>query len=164
MLVLLAVLVGIWPLTGSLTTWVPYLAIPAAAGLPYLWPPLRLVPLGETTWAFWIADTVGVLVMLAVAWAMLRAAARKRLRPRAGRAFWRGLWVTIVAIVAGNLVRAVFSSFVVHADLGTYLGTLAAGILISALTAIVPGVLVGAVAALVSATARTARAAPAPAR
>ncbi|MBD3941276.1 hypothetical protein IF188_06135 [Microbacterium sp. NEAU-LLC] len=157
MLLVVAVLAGIWPLTGTLTTWVPYIAIPAAAGLPFLWPPLRLMPLGETTWAFWIADTVGVLVMLAVAWAMLRAASRKRLRPHAGRAFGRGMWVTIVAMIAGNLVRAVFMSFAVHADLGTYLATLAAGILISALTAIVPGLLVGAVAALVSATARSAR-------
>lgn len=159
MLLVLAVLAGIWPITGALTTWVPYLAIPAAAGLPYLWPPLRLMPLGETTWAFWAADTVGVLVMLAVAWAMLRAASRKRLRPRAGRAFGRGLWVTIVSVVAGNLVRAVFSSFVVHADLGTYVATVVAGILVSALTAIVPGLLVGAAAAVAAATARTARAA-----
>ncbi|MFD4958714.1 hypothetical protein [Microbacterium sp. NPDC058389] len=154
MLLVLAVLAGIWPLTGTLTTWVPYLAIPAAVGLPYLWPPLRLMPLGETTWAFWVADTVGVLVMLAVAWAMLRASSRKRLRPRAGRAFGRGLWVTVVAIVAGNLVRAVFSSFVVHADLGTYVATVAAGILVSAVTAIVPGLLVGAAAAIAAATVR----------
>lgn len=159
MLLVLAVLAGIWPLTGTLTTWVPYLAVPAAAGLPFLWPPLRLMPLGETTWAFWAADTVGVLVMLAVAWAMLRAASRKRLRPRAGRAFGRGLWVTIVAVVAGNLVRAVFSSFVVHADLGTYVATVAAGILVSALTAIVPGLLVGAAAAIAASTARSAQAA-----
>jgi len=155
MLLVIAVLAGIWPLTGALTTWVPYVAIPAAAGLPFLWPPLRLMPLGEMTWAFWAADTVGVLVMLAVAWAMLRAASRKRLRPRAGRAFARGLWVTVVAIVAGNLVRAVFSSFVVHADLGTYLGTVVAGILVSAVTATVPGLLVGAAAAIAAATAQT---------
>jgi hypothetical protein len=153
MLLVVAILAGIWPLTGTLTTWVPALAIPAAAGLPFLWPPLRVMPLGETTWSFWIADIAGVLVMLAVAWAMLRAASRKRLRPHPGRAFGRGLWVTIVGVVAGNLVRAVFASFVVHADLGTYLASLAAGILVSALTANVPGLLVGAVAAIVGATA-----------
>lgn len=153
-LAVLAIVVGIWPLVGTLTTWVPYLAVPAAAGLPFLWPPLRLVPLGETTWAFWIADTVGALVMLAVAWAMLRAASRRR--PGAGpwRAFGRGVWVTVVAVVAGNIVRAVFSSFVVHADFGTYVGTLAAGILVSALTALVPGAIVGAVAAVTAATGR----------
>ncbi|MGH3704610.1 MAG: hypothetical protein ACRDT9_08285 [Agromyces sp.] len=152
-LVALAILVGIWPLTGVLTTWVPLLAVPAAAGLPYLIPALRLVPLGDLTWAFWLADIAGVLVMLLTAFAMLRAP-KRRTAPRPGRAFGRGVWVTTVAVVAGNLVRGVFSSFMVHADLGTYLGTLAANVVVSAITGALLGLVVGAVAAIVAATGR----------
>ena len=149
-LVALAILVGIWPLTGVLTTYVPLLAVPAAAGLPYLIPPLRLMPLGDTTWAFWFADVAGVLVMILTAFVMLRAP--KRRVPSSGRAFGRGVWVTTVAVVAGNLVRGVFTSFTVHADLGTYLGTLAANVVVSAVTGALLGLIVGAVAAIVAAT------------
>ncbi|MFC9559734.1 hypothetical protein [Agromyces sp. NPDC056965] len=152
-LVALAILVGIWPITGVLTTWVPLLAVPAAAGLPYLIPALRLMPLGDTTWAFWFADVAGVLVMLLTAFVMLRAP-KRRAAPSPGRAFGRGVWVTIVAVVAGNLVRGVFTSFMVHADLGTYLGTLAANIVVSAITGALLGLVVGAVAAIVAATGR----------
>lgn len=149
----LAILVGIWPITGVLTTWVPLLAVPAAVGLPYLIPALRLMPLGDTTWAFWFADVAGVLVMLLTTFVMLRAP-KRRAAPSPGRAFGRGVWVTIVAVVAGNLVRGVFTSFMVHADLGTYLGTLAANVVVSAITGAVLGLLVGAVAAIVVATGR----------
>ena len=150
---MLAILVGIWPLTGVLTTYVPLLAVPAAAGLPYLIPALRLMPLGDTTWAFWFADVAGVLVMLLAAFVMLRAPKRRAV-PSAGRAFGRGVWVTTVAVCAGNLVRGVFTSFTVHADLGTYLGTLAANVVVSAITGALLGLVVGAVAAIVAATAR----------
>ena len=152
-LVALAILVGIWPLTGVLTTYVPLLAVPAAAGLPYLIPALRLMPLGDTTWAFWFADVAGVLVMLLTAYVMLRAP-KRRTAPGPGRAFGRGVWVTTVAVVAGNLVRGVFTSFMVHADLGTYLGMLAANVVVSAITGALFGLVVGAVAAIVAATCR----------
>ncbi|SIO02785.1 hypothetical protein [Agromyces cerinus] len=150
---MLAILVGIWPITGMLTTYVPLLAVPAAAGLPYLIPALRLVPLGDTTWAFWFADVAGVLVMLLTAVVMLRAPKRRAV-PSPGRAFGRGVWVTTVAVVAGNLVRGVFTSFTVHADLGTYLGTFAANVVVSAITGALLGLVVGAVAAIVAATGR----------
>ncbi|KQZ11401.1 hypothetical protein ASD23_04925 [Agromyces sp. Root1464] len=152
-LVALAILVGIWPLTGVLTTYVPLLAVPAAAGLPYLIPALRPMPLGDTTWAFWLADVAGVLVMLLVAFVVLRAPKRRAV-PSPGRAFGRGVWVTTVAVVAGNLVRGVFTSFTVHADLGTYLGTTAANVVVSAITGALLGLVVGAVAAIVATTGR----------
>ncbi|MFD1573618.1 hypothetical protein ACFSEO_05720 [Agromyces cerinus subsp. nitratus] len=156
-LVALAILVGIWPITGVLTTYVPLLAVPAAAGLPYLIPALRLMPLGDTTWAFWFADVAGVVVMLVTALVLLRAPKRRAApAPGPGRAFGRGVWVTTVAVVAGNLVRGVFTSFMVHADLGTYLGTLAANVVVSAITGALLGLVVGAVAAIVAATGRRA--------
>ena len=146
-LLVLAILAGFWPIAGPLLTVAPVLFVPAAAGLPSLIPTLRLTPLGETTWGFWAADIAGVLVMLATDYAMLRAPKRRAV-PTKARAFGRGLWVTIVAIVAGNLVRGVYISFVIHADIGTYLGQLAGNVVVSALLGTVLGVVVGAVAAV----------------
>jgi len=146
-LVVFAILAGFWPLTGVLLTVAPVFFVPAAAGLPNLIPTLRLTPLGETTWGFWAADIAGVLVMLATAYVMLRAP-KRRAAPSPGRAFGRGLWVTIVAIVAGNLVRGVYISFVVHADIGTYLGQLAGNIVVSAIFGTMLGLVVGSLAAL----------------
>lgn len=152
-LLVLEIAVGIWPLAGTAVTWLPELALPTALGLPFLWPPLRVVPLGATTWGFWAADTVAAVVMLVVAWAMLRRAHQRR--PR-GRAFLRGWWTTIVAMVAANLVRAVYASFVVNADLGTYIATVAAGIVFSALLGAIVGLLVGVAASVAAATGRRA--------
>ena len=146
-LVVFAILAGFWPLTGVLLTVAPVFFVPAAAGLPNLIPTLRLTPLGETTWGFWAADIAGVLVMLATAYVMLRAP-KRRAAPSPGRAFGRGLWVTIVAIVAGNLVRGVYISFVVHADIGTYLGQLAGNVVVSTIFGTMLGIVIGALAAL----------------
>ncbi|WP_400997497.1 hypothetical protein [Agromyces sp. GXQ0307] len=154
-LAVLAILAGIQPIVGPLTTFAPVLAVPAAAGLPFLIPPLRATPVGETTWAFWAADVAGAAVMLLTAFVLLRAAQRRRPDPRAARAFGRTVGVTTLAVVAGNLVRGVFSSFVVHADLGTYVGTTLANLAVSALTGALLGLVVGAVAAIVAAFART---------
>lgn len=148
-LLALAILAGFWPIIGVLIAWVPLLAVPAAAGLPNLIPALRILPLGETTWVFWAADAAGVIVMLLTAWAML-IAPKRQAAPSPARAFGRGVWVTTVAIVAGNIVRAIFTSFVVHADLGTYLGHLVANVVVSALLGAILGLVVGAVAALVA--------------
>lgn len=153
-LFLLAVVVGIWPITGFVTTMLPVLAVPAAAGLPFLIPPVRLVPLGETTWLFWAADTVAALAMLAAAWFRLRATHRKRPTPNPWRAFTAALGATILGVIVGNLVRGVFVSFVVNADLGTYLGYLIANIVVSALTGALCGIIVGVVAAAVAAVRR----------
>lgn len=150
----LSILVGVWPITGVLTTWAPVLAVPAAAGLPYLIPPLRVLPLGETTWAFWAVDGVAAVIMLLTAWAWLRAAASRRPSPRAARAFGRGLWTTIVAVVFGDLVRTVFLSAVTHSDFGTYLGYVGFGILVSIVTGAVFGVVVGAAGAVAASTRR----------
>ena len=146
-LVVFAILAGFWPLTGVLLTVAPVFFVPAAAGLPNLIPTLRLTPLGETTWGFWAADIAGVLLMLATADVMLRAP-KRRAAAGPGRAFGRGLWVTIVAIVAGNIVRGVYISFVVHADIGTYLGQLAGNVVVSTIFGTMIGIVIGALAAL----------------
>ncbi len=150
-----SVLAGIRPITGTATTWFPALAVPSALGLPSLLPPLRLTPLGETTWAFWAADVAGVVVMLLVAVLQLRHVARTRPAPGPGRAFGRGVWTCVLAVVAGNVVRSVFLSVAVHAGLGTYVGSLAGGVLVSALAGVMLGVVVGAAAALAAASARS---------
>ncbi|MFF2388422.1 hypothetical protein [Agromyces sp. NPDC058104] len=163
LLALTSVLAGVWPIAGLLATWAPALIVPEAAGLPSLIPPLRLWPLGETTWAFWLSDTIGALVMLAIAALQLRAAARMRPDPGPGRAFGTAVGVTTLAVIGGNLVRSVFLSFAVSADLGTYLGQVVAGVAVSALTGALLGCLVGAVAAIVAAVRRAPATAAAPA-
>ncbi|GAA1717191.1 hypothetical protein GCM10009809_11480 [Isoptericola hypogeus] len=147
-----SVVAGIWPVTGTATTWFPVLAVPPALGLPSLLPPLRLTPLGETTWAFWAADTAGAVVMLAVAVVQLRHVTSRRPQPGPGRAFSRGLWTTVLAVVGGNLVRSVFLSVVTHAGLGTYAGAVVGGAVVSALTGALIGVVVGLAAAVAAAT------------
>lgn len=151
----LSILVGVWPVFGTLTTWMPVLAVPAAAGLPHLIPPLRVAPLGETTWAFWAADTAAAIIMLLAAWLWLRAAASRRPSPGRGRAFGRGVWTTTIAVVLGNVVRTVFLSFVTHSDFGTYVGYVGFGILVSALTGALFGLVVGAAAAVAAAPRRS---------
>lgn len=149
-LLIATIAAGLWPLAGNVTTHLPVLALPPAGGLPSLWPPLRVVPLGSTTWSFWAADTAAVIVMLLTAWGMLRHAAAKHPAARPARAFGRALWTTIVAVAGGNIVRSVHLSFAAHADIATYLVMLAIGIVVSALTALLLGVIVGVVAALVA--------------
>lgn len=147
-LLVLAVIAGVWPITGLASTWAPVLLVPPAIGLPYLLPPLRFVPLGETTTVLWIADLAGVAVMLVTAILWARAASRRHPAPSRGRAFGRAVWITTVAVVLGNLVRGIVASFVVHAGLDVYLAQLLGTVLVSALTGALLGVVVGIVAML----------------
>ncbi|MWB98176.1 hypothetical protein [Agromyces seonyuensis] len=153
-LAVLCLLAGIQPLMGTAVAWFPYVAVPAAIGLPFLLPALRPVPVGETTWLLWAVDLVAVAVLLVTAWVLLRAAVRKRPFPRPARAFGRALGVTVLAVMAANLVRGVAYSFVLHADLGTFLGTTAANLVFSALFGAAFGILVGIAVAIAAATAR----------
>lgn len=139
----LSVLAGVTRVSVWAGTWIAALLFPPAAGLPELWPPLRVMPIGETTLIVWLIDLAGVAVMLCVAWLQLRAVTSKRPAPGPGRALGRGIWTTIVAFLAGNLVRGVLQSFVLHSDLGTYAGQLAANLVVTFLLGAVAGVLVG---------------------
>lgn len=129
----LAALFGFWPLTGSATAFLPLFAVPAAAGLPFLIPPLRLLPLADTSWGFWAVDNLAALLMLVVVALSLTASLRKRPLPSAARTFGSTLWAVLLGAVIGNIVRVVFASFVVNSDFGTYLGVLGATILVTAL-------------------------------
>lgn len=86
------------------------------------------------------------MLVTAVLWA--RAANRKHPHPSRGRAFGRGLWVTIVAVVLGNVVRSVGQSFVLRSDLPTFGGQLLTNVVVSALTGLVLGLIVGLIAML----------------
>ncbi len=154
-----SVVAGIWPVTGTAATWFPALVVPPALGLPSLLPPLRLTPLGETTWGFWAADTAGVVVLLLAAALQLRHVTRARPEPGPGRAFGRGLWTCVLAVVAGNLVRSVHGGFAVHAGLGTYAGQVVGGVLVSALTGALIGLVVGLAAAVAAVAGRRERSA-----
>ncbi len=145
----LSVLAGIAPLTGIAVTWFPILAVPAAAGLPHLIPALSATPPGDTSWLFWAFDTAGAVAMLLTAYILLRSSARRCSPPRRGRAFGRGLGVTVLSVIVGNLVRTVAMSFVVQSDLGTFIGTTLATVVVSALFGALLGIGVGLVGALI---------------
>lgn len=153
-LIVLSALVGFWPLTGVVTAFFPVIAVPAAAGLPFLIPPLRFAPVGDSTWAFWAVDTIAVVVMVVIVVMRLVNARRRHPQAGAGRAFFSAWSATILGVVVGNLLRGIFTSFVVHADIGTYFGYLLANVLVSALFGAIFGIPVGAAAAV----ARTVRA------
>ncbi|GAA4477447.1 hypothetical protein GCM10023094_19720 [Rhodococcus olei] len=144
------VLAGVWPLTGTVMTYVPALLVPSAIGLPFAVPALRPWPLGRTTTGHWLVDLLAALVLIAVV-------AVRLTRPVAGpwRAFAAGVGATVVGMVAANLIRSVYLSFVEHAGLGTYLFALLGGAALAVIWGTAAGILVGAVHA--AATARPAR-------
>lgn len=139
----ISALFGTWTLTGTALTYLPALLVPSALGLPFGVPPLRLTPLGETTTGSWAVDVIAALVMIAVVW--MRLVSSSRLHPAGGvaRAFWAGLGATVIGVVAGNLVRIVYLSFVLHEGPGAYLASLVGGALVSVLWGAVVGVAVG---------------------
>ncbi len=144
----LSIVAGLWPLVGVAVTWLPLLAVPAAAGLPHLIPALSIAPLGDTTWTFWAIDIAGALFMLITAYVCLRATESRRRSPSRGRAFGAAVGVTVLSVIAGNVVRTVAASFIVQSDFGTFIGTTVATIGVSALLGTALGVVVGLVGAL----------------
>jgi hypothetical protein len=149
-LVLIAILAGLRPVGGAALTFIPFLIAPAAVGLPSLIPPLRLTPLGLTTTTEWLVDLVAVAVMVAVAVIWLRAGRSRHGEHGRLRAFARGLGVTILAVVAGNLVRSVYLSFIVHASWRAYVTQVLAGVVWSVVLGALVGLVVGLVAAAVN--------------
>lgn len=65
-LVALSVFAGLSRVTTWVGAWFAGVLFPPAAGLPELWPPLRLAPIGETTATVWTIDLIGVAAMLVV--------------------------------------------------------------------------------------------------
>ena len=131
-----------------LLTRVPELLVPSAIGLPFGIPALRLFPLGETTTTNWLVDCAAALVMLAVVWMRLTDSARRNPDGGVGRAFWAGLGATVIGVLAGNLIRTVYLSFVLQEGPGAYLASLVGGALVSAVWGAIVGLFVGAVHAL----------------
>lgn len=148
----LSAVAGLSLVTTGAGAWFAAILFPPAAGLPELWPPLRFAPIGETTTAVWIIDLIGVAVMLLVAVLQLRAVSRKH--PSRGRAFGRGIWTTTVAFIAGNLVRGVLQSFILHSDLGTYAGQMLGNLVVTFVMGLSVGLVVGLLAMLGGATSR----------
>ncbi|WP_437583911.1 hypothetical protein ACSAGD_01285 [Paramicrobacterium sp. CJ85] len=148
-LLVAAIVAGTWNISGRAATWFPGFVVPEAAGLPSPLPALRIAPLGRTTWLLWAIDLIAVPVMLGFAWLQLRAAARRHPSPSHRRAFGRGVVAVIVGLVAANVVRSVFLSFVTHAGIAMFAGLLVASIVVSAFA----GVLLGLVAGLAGAIA-----------
>ncbi|AQA25986.1 putative membrane protein [Rhodococcus sp. MTM3W5.2] len=144
----ISVLFGVWSITGAVLTRVPELLVPSAIGLPFGIPALRLFPLGETTTTNWLVDCAAALVMLAVVWMRLTDSARRHPGGGVGRAFWAGLGATVIGVLAGNLIRTVYLSFVLQEGPGAYLASLVGGALVSVLWGAIVGLFVGAAHAL----------------
>lgn len=147
-LVAVAIVSGVWNLSGRAATWLPALAVPEAAGLPSPVPALRVVPLGRTAWLFWAIDLAGVLAMVTVAWLQLRAGARRHPVPSRARVFGRAILAAVFALVAANVVRSVALSFLTHAGIGMFTGLLVATVIVSAIAGVVVGSLSGVAAAV----------------
>ncbi|WP_051637622.1 hypothetical protein [Rhodococcus sp. UNC363MFTsu5.1] len=147
-LAVISVLFGLWSITGAVLTRFPELLVPSAIGLPFGIPALRLFPLGETTTINWLVDCAAALVMLAVVWMRLVNSARRHPGGGVGRAFSAGLGATVIGVLAGNLIRTVYLSFVLQEGPGAYLASLVGGALVSVLWGAIVGLFVGAANAL----------------
>ncbi|SEL86554.1 hypothetical protein [Rhodococcus maanshanensis] len=147
-LAVISVLFGVWSITGAVLTRLPELLVPSAIGLPFGIPALRLFPLGETTITNWLVDCAAALVMLAVVWMRLVNSARRHPGGGVGRAFSAGLGATVIGVLAGNLIRTVYLSFVLQEGPGAYLASLVGGALVSVLWGAIVGLFVGAANAL----------------
>lgn len=140
----LCVLVGSWTVVGQFLGRAAMVLAPTTLGVPFAWPPLRLTPLGHTTWTSWAIDTIAALVLLAVVFLRLRVV---RGASRA-RAFVAGLWAGVLAVVAANLVRHVAWSFLTDQDLASYAVLLALTLLFSLVWGLVMGAALGLVHAI----------------
>ncbi|GIH67898.1 hypothetical protein [Sphaerimonospora thailandensis] len=114
----------------SLVTRVGYLAVPAALGLPYGPPGLRLVPLGETTWLMTLTESAAALVLVAVV-ALARGG------------FQRAWGAFVTGTVLAFLLRAVVLAQTVSAGLGAYAAYLAGAVVMGLVWGIVFGWLPG---------------------
>lgn len=146
-LLLWAILAGVWRLFGTLHTFVAELLFPPALGLPTIIPPLRLSPLGETSIVMWLSDLTGVLVMLIAGLLWVGSAVKKQPHASRRRIFGRGVRITLVAVLCGNVVRYLFHSAVILAGPWTFVGQLLATVLVSIIVGAVLGVVTGLVAA-----------------
>jgi hypothetical protein len=131
---------GSWPLVGVHLGRIAAVLIPQALGLPSLYPQLRATPLGGTTWFLWFVETLGALVMLGAFWWSTRRPTR--------RPALRAWWATVVAVVAGNIVRLVGTTLVSQPDLRTYVAAVVVEVLLSLILGALLGLLVAPVVAV----------------
>ncbi|MFI6501002.1 hypothetical protein [Nonomuraea typhae] len=110
----------------TLVTWVGYLAVPSAVGLPYGLPGLRVSPVGETSWLLLLADVGAALVLIAVL-----AATR--------HGFWAAWGAFVLGSVLAGMVRAAVSATVAEAGAGAYWGFVAGGLVAGLLWGIALG-------------------------
>ena len=134
-LLVVCVLSGLSFLTLPVLTTNPALVLPEALGLPSLIPPLRLSPLGESTWAYWAIDVIGVAMLLLATGAQLAANGAT-------------CWAVVTGLVAANVVRMVLQSFLTDSPVVSFAGSVFATALLSAVTGLLLGLVVGLVVCL----------------
>ncbi|OYD71887.1 hypothetical protein [Rhodococcus sp. OK302] len=145
----ISALLGFWPLTGRWLTSMPEALVPSAIGLPFAVPPLRLFPLGETTWLYWAVDVLAAFVMIGIVLLYLNSWANRHPQSGRARAFLAGITATVAGAVIGNVIRIVFLSFDSHHNLATYIVAVTATILVTLIWGAILGILTGVVHAAI---------------
>ena len=118
---------GSWWVTGQFRGRLAEALIPEALGVPSALPHLRLWPMPGQAWSLWLADLVGVAVLVAF---VVTPPHRRQI-----------LWVALGAVCAG-VVRLAWISVVAQHDLVTFGIALALTVVLCGLAGLLVGVFV----------------------
>jgi aryl-phospho-beta-D-glucosidase BglC (GH1 family) len=132
-------------LAEQITAWAPWVMVPSALGAPFGLPALRLVPLGDLTWATTVVDTVAALLLLATVYGRL---ARRRPAVGPGRVFFHGWGALVAAAALAGMVRGAYIGGVTPTGLVAGLTYAALGLALGAVWGALLGWVVGALASL----------------
>lgn len=132
-------------LTEQVTAWAPWVIVASALGAPFGLPALRVMPLGDLTWASTIVDSVAALLLLATVYGRLA-----RRRPDIDRAslFFYGWGTLVVAAALAGMVRGAYIGGVTPTGLVAAIAYAALGIVVGVVWGAFLGWVVGAVAVL----------------
>ena len=132
-------------LTEQVTAWAPWVVVPSALGAPFGLPALRVMPLGDLTWASTVVDSVAALLLLATVYGRL---SRRHPDTAPGRLFFTG-WGTLVAAAAlAGMVRGAYIGGVTPTGLVAAFGYAGAGLVLGVVWGALLGWVVGAMAVL----------------
>jgi endoglycosylceramidase len=132
-------------LTEPITAFAPWVVVPSALGAPFGLPALRVMPLGDLTWATTVVDSVAALLLLATVYGRL---ARRRPDAGPGAAFFAGWRALIAAAALAGMVRGAYIGGVTPTGLVAALGYSGGGLVVGAVWGALLGWAVGALAAL----------------
>jgi len=132
-------------LTEQITAWAPWVVVPSALGAPFGLPALRLMPLGDLTWASTLLDTLAALLLLVTVYGRL---ARRPPGTGAGGLFFGGWGALVAAAALAGMLRGAYIGGVTPTGLVAALGYAGAGLVVGAGWGALLGWVVGSLAAL----------------